>query len=137
MKAPYVVAIIDKDAVQKLPKVVPLHEVAVLLAVHGQGSVYVDEEADLPTNHPTEVEFDPDEEFARLEQHYGGPVRGEPPSFAAMAYEGHNGFVRKCEEYENSPRKVKKAKKLAKVEEPAELHPKEFHPDQQHLGPKA
>lgn len=107
MKQPYVVAMLAKDAVEKLPKVVPMHEVPVLMAVHGSDKVFVDEAADLP-NGLTEAEFDPDEEFSRLEQAYGfEPKTGQ--SFAAMAYGSFNGFV-EAVSGEEAPRRGRKAK---------------------------
>lgn len=94
MKQPYVVAVIEKDAVEHLPVVVPAHEVAVLAAVHGSQRVRIDEDADLPGG-LTEVEYDEDgvhDEFTRLEQRYGVHPDTKQ-SFAQMVFGGPHGLL--------------------------------------------
>lgn len=119
MKQPYVIAVIHKDAVERLPVTVPVHEVAVIAAVHGSHKVTVDENSDLPSG-LTEFEFDPEEEFARLELRYGNH-RETGMSFAVMAFGGLTGFLDAMEASEASgdaPKrltKAEKAKATAKV----------------------
>lgn len=94
MKQPYVVAVIEKDAVEHLPVVVPAHEVAVLAAVHGAQRVRIDEDADLPTG-LIDVEFDEDtvhDEFTRLEQRYGVHPDTKQ-SYAQMVFGGPDGLL--------------------------------------------
>lgn len=109
MKQPYVVAIIHKDAVEHLPVVVPPHEVAVIAAVHGEHKVTIDENADLP-NGLTEFEFDPEEEYARLEQRYGAHRENGMP-FVSLAFGNRDGFLRSMqalnEEASAKPRRQK------------------------------
>ena len=113
MKQPYVVAMIAKDAVEKLPKVVPMHEVPVLMAVHGEDKVFVDEHADLPQG-LTEVEFDPEDEYNRLQQGYGFH-KETGQSFVALAYGGFNGFAdAMAEAEEGAPRKRRGSTKAVK-----------------------
>lgn len=84
LKVPYVVAMIAKDPVEIMPVVVPAHEVAVLERVHGESKVYINHEADLP-NGITDFEFDPDEEYARLEQKYGVHSENKMP-YTSMTF---------------------------------------------------
>jgi hypothetical protein len=114
MKQPFVIAVIHKDAVEHLPVTVPIHEVAVLAAVHGQHKITLDENADLPDG-LTEFEFDPEEEFARLELRYGSH-RENGMSFAAMAFGGLTGFLDAMEAAEatgDAPKRLTKAEKAA------------------------
>lgn len=119
-KQPFLVAIIAKDAVEQLPVTVMAHELLVLVAVHGQDRVFVDENADLP-NGLTEGEFDPEEEFARLEQRYGDHPDTKQ-SYATMAFGGFRGFEDFLENeavgHETKPRRrgAAKAEKATKAE---------------------
>lgn len=117
MKQPYVVAVIEKDAVEHLPVVVPAHEVAVLAAVHGAQRVRIDEDADLPGG-LTEVEYDEDgvhDEFTRLEQRYGVHPDTKQ-SFAQMVFGGPNGLLSMLEQSDGddgAPRRTAKRRKAA------------------------
>lgn len=90
-KAPYVVAVIQRDAVEHLPVVVHAFEVPVLQAVHGVDRVVIDEAADLPAG-VSVAEFEPEDEFSRLEMRYGRDADTKQ-SFAAIAYGGMRGFM--------------------------------------------
>ncbi|MBA3588200.1 hypothetical protein [Methylibium sp.] len=95
MKQPYVVALIEKDAVEHLPVCVLAHEIPVLAMVHGEGKVSIDENADLPQG-VIDAEFEVEDEFARLEQRYG--VHPDTRmSYATMAFNGVDGFARALE----------------------------------------
>lgn len=94
-KAPYVVAVIHKDAVEHLPVTVHAFEVPVLQQVHGTDKVVIDEGADLPGG-LVEADFDPEEEFARLEQRYGFDPDTKQ-SYVAQAYGGARGFFEALE----------------------------------------
>lgn len=117
MKQPYVIAVVHKDAVERLPLTVPAHEVAVLVAVYGPHKVVVDENSDLPPG-LTEMEFDPEEEFARLELRYGSH-RENGMSYAGMAFGGLVGFLDTLAASESTgeaPKRLTKAEKArAKV----------------------
>lgn len=89
--APFVVAVIHKSAVEHLPIVVHPHELLMLAAVHGQNKVQIDENADLPTG-VTQATFEPEDEFARLEQRYG-TVPESTQTFAQMVFGSVDGFV--------------------------------------------
>lgn len=120
MKQPYVIAVIHKDAVERLPVTVPIHEVAVIAAVHGQHKVTIDENSDLPEG-LTEFEFDPEEEYARLELRYG-THRENGMSHAAIAFGGLPGFLDALEAAEASGavplKKPTKAEKGAAAKTP-------------------
>lgn len=98
-KAPYVMAVIQKDAVEHLPKVVHIFEVPVLQRVHGEQRVTIDESADLPGG-LTEATFEPEEEFARLEQCYGLD-QDTKQSYVSQAYGGLHGFLETLERSES------------------------------------
>lgn len=88
--APYVVALIQRDAVEHLPVTVHAFEVVVLQRIHGD-RVVIDENADLPAG-LTEASFDPEDEFSRLEQRYGIDPDTKQ-SFASQAFGGLHGFL--------------------------------------------
>lgn len=119
MKVPYVVAVIQKDAVEHLPVVVPMHEVAVLSKLHGEDKVVIDENADLPTG-LEEFEFEPDDEYARLEERYGLHPETKM-TYAQMTYGSARMFEDGVEDYVNQVhgeaapvRKAPKGKPAAK-----------------------
>lgn len=115
MKQPYVVAVIEKDAVEHLPVVVPAHEVAVLAAVHGAQRVRIDEDADLPSG-LIDVEFDEDsvhDEFTRLEQRYGVHPDTKQ-SYAQMTFGGPHGLLSMLEQSDGeeiAPRRATTSKR--------------------------
>lgn len=115
-KIPYVVAILQKDAVERLPLVVPAHEIPILVAVHGEDRVFIDENADLPAG-LTEVEYEDEDavadEFARLEQRYGHPPDSRQ-SFAVQVFRDVENFGDSLDRYSDgvAPR-ARAAKKPA------------------------
>lgn len=116
MKVPYVVALVEKDAVEQVPTTVPAHEVPVLQAVHG-GRVAVDENADLPAGLIETEDFDPEDEYARLETRYGD-APGTKASYASIAYGGLQGFIdamSAAAHDTNGPRSARKAIAKAKA----------------------
>lgn len=115
MKQPYLVAVIHKDAVEHLPVVVMPHEVRVLAAVHGEHKVTIDENADLPGG-LTEGEFEPEDEYARLEQHYG-QHRENGMSFVSIAFGGRDGFMRAMEALSDDEPKPARRRRQAETAE--------------------
>jgi hypothetical protein len=119
----YVVALIQKDAVEHLPVTVAAHEIPILVAVHGEDRVFIDENADLP-NGLTEVEFEDEEavadEFARLEQRYGHPSDSRQ-SYARQVFRDADNFGDQLERYtQGTERAARKAgaKKAAPAQAP-------------------
>jgi hypothetical protein len=110
--APYVVAVIHKDAVEHLPVTVHVFEVRVLQQLHGADKVTIDEGADLPGG-LTEVTFEPEDEFSRLEQRYGFDPDTKQ-SYVAQAYGGFPGFLDELEAAGADGEPVRKAKPAAK-----------------------
>jgi hypothetical protein len=96
--APYVVAVIHKSAVEHLPVTVPPHELLILARVHGgHHKIQIEEDADLPDG-LTEATFEPEDEYARLEQRYGMDADGR--SFAATEFGSVDGFISRLDSIE-------------------------------------
>lgn len=110
-KQPFVVAILAKDAVEQIPVVIPAHEVVVLAAVHGQNRVSVDEAADLPGG-LTDFEFDPDEEWSRLEMKYGSEPDTKQ-SYAQVAFGSRHNFLAMLPDADEEEAPKKRGRKAA------------------------
>jgi hypothetical protein len=97
--APYIVAVIHKDAVEHLPVVVHPHEMPILALVHGEHKLQHDENADLPKG-VSEATFEPEDEFVRLEQRYG--VHPDTKrTYAAMIFGDAAGLAEQLDSYES------------------------------------
>jgi hypothetical protein len=110
-KVPYVVAVIHKDAVEQLPLVVAAYEVPILVAIHGEHKISIDENADLP-NGLTEKELVDDEameeEYARLEQRYGNHPDTKQP-YASFVFRNVDEFADQVGRFEEVQEKQQRA----------------------------
>lgn len=135
-KVPYVVAVIHKDAVEQLPVTVAAYEVPILVAVHGEHRVSIDENADLP-NGLTEKEIDPSdeaavqEEFSRLEQRYGDDS-DRKQSFASIVFRNVDEFADQLSRFEEV--QERQQKKAAKTKGKAEPEPRVVQTSKQVSG---
>ncbi|MFD1121833.1 hypothetical protein ACFQ2T_04910 [Methylophilus flavus] len=80
MKQPYVIALLRRSENEKTPLVVYPHEVEVLKALHGSDAIVETED----TPPVASGEFDPHDEYARLEGLYIGNEQRPNPVFTAL-----------------------------------------------------
>jgi hypothetical protein len=80
MKQPYLVVLLRRSENEKTPLVVYPHEVEVLKALHGSDAIVETED----TPPVASGEFDPQDEYARLEGLYIGNEQRPNPVFTAL-----------------------------------------------------
>lgn len=98
------VVLVCRSEMEKTPKVVYPHEIAVLEVIHGAARIERTE-AEAPIG---VVELDAESEFARLLTEYA--PRGEKPDPVIEVYRNFDGFLAEVAEQAEKPRRGRPAK---------------------------